>query len=114
MDDFHPRQNLQQANTGIEGDLTGPAALDHTKVALIVSEGTGQIIVYHSLTGEHMLDGARAHGMPEPIVVYLGVLYGDVRAGNAAGVAPYPDFVGGRQPMTFESFAKSMAKGETA
>lgn len=105
---------LRQAKTGIEVDLTGPAALDHTKVAQILSEATGQTIVYHSLTEEQMLDGARARGMPEPIVEYLGVLYGVVRAGYAAGVAPYPDFVGGRQPMTFESFAKSMAKGETA
>ena len=105
---------LQQEKIGVEVDLTGPAALDHTEVAQILSNSTGRTIVYHSLTEEQMLDGARASGMPEPIVAYLGALYAVVRAGHAAAVVPFPDFIGARQPMTFQNFAKSLGNGETA
>jgi uncharacterized protein YbjT (DUF2867 family) len=100
--------------TDIEVDLTGPAALDHTEVAQILSEATGRTIVYHSLTEQQMLDRARTSGMPEPIVAYFGMLYGVVRAGYSAGVVPYPDFVSDRIPMSFETFAKAMSGGETA
>jgi uncharacterized protein YbjT (DUF2867 family) len=100
---------LQQSQTGKELDLTGPEALDHFQVAKIISEASGRTIAYHSLTEEQMLEGARSQGMPEPIVVYLGMLYSVVRAGFAAGVAPYPDFVRGRKPLTFEGFADQVA-----
>ncbi len=43
--------------------------------------------MYHALTEEQMLDGARSHGMPAASVAYLGVLYGVVRAGYSAAVA---------------------------
>jgi uncharacterized protein YbjT (DUF2867 family) len=100
---------LQQSLTGTEIDLTGPAALDHFEVAKIISRASGCTVVYHSLSEEQMLLGARSLGMPEPVVAYLGMLYAIVRAGYAAGIASYPEFVGGRKPLTFESFAEQVA-----
>ena len=97
---------LQQRLTGREFDLTGPAALDHVEVAKIVSEASGRTVVYHSLTEEQMLEGARSQGMPEPAVAYLGMLYSVVRAGFAASVTGDFETITGKKPTTFEAFAR--------
>ena len=96
---------LKDSLTGTEIDLTGPEALDHNEVASIISKASGRTIAYHSLTEEQMLDGARSHGMPEPVTAYLGVLYSVVRAGHAAGIAAVPASLAGYQPRTFEAYA---------
>jgi hypothetical protein len=88
-------------------DLTGPAALDHVEVARIISGATGRTVVYHDLTEKQMLEGARSHGMPEPSVAYLGVLYGVVRAGYAGAVAGDFESITGRAPITFDGFAQA-------
>jgi uncharacterized protein YbjT (DUF2867 family) len=99
---------LKQSLTGVEVDLTGPEALDHSGVAKIISKASGRNVVYHSLTEEQMLEGARSHGMPEPAVAYLAMLYGVVRAGYAAGITPYPETVTGKKPLSFENFAEQV------
>lgn len=98
---------LTRSLTGKEFDLTGPAALDHAEVAKIISAASGTAVVYHALTEEQMLKGARAQGMPEPIVAYLGMLYSVVRAGFAAGVSEDVEVITGRKPIAFEAFARS-------
>jgi uncharacterized protein YbjT (DUF2867 family) len=98
---------LKRPLTGKEFDLTGPAALDHSEVAKIISEASGRTVVYHALTEEQMLEGVRSQGMPEPIVAYLGMLYSVVRAGFAAGVSNDFETITGRKPITFEAFARS-------
>lgn len=97
---------LQKSLHQTEIDLTGPQALDHFEVAEIISKAAGRTISYYALTEEQMLAGARSQGMPEAVAAYLGMLYSIVRAGFAAGVAPYPQLVPGRAPLTFESFAQ--------
>ena len=87
-------------------DQTGPRALDHAEAATIISQGVKRPVTYHSLTEEQMLDGARAHGVPEPVVAYMGALYAVVRAGFAAGVTNDFELITGRKPMTFEAFAR--------
>jgi uncharacterized protein YbjT (DUF2867 family) len=100
---------LQKPLVGKEINLTGPAALDHSEAAKIISDASGRKVVYHSLTEEQMLQGARAHGMPEPAVAYLGMLYSLVRAGLMAPVAGDFEAITGRKPMTFDAFARSAA-----
>ena len=56
-----------------------------------------------------MTAGARAAGMPDPAVDYLSVLYGLVRAGYAAAVTFDVETVTGRKPITFRTFAESVA-----
>jgi uncharacterized protein YbjT (DUF2867 family) len=100
---------LQQSLTGKEVDLTGPTALDHVDVTRIISGATGRTVVYHDLTEAQMLEGARSHGMPEPSVAYLGVLYGVVRAGYAGAVAGDFESITGRASITFDGFAHAAA-----
>ena len=98
---------VRQSLTGKDFDLTGPVALDHVEVARVISDALGRAVVYHALTEEQMLEGARSHGMPEPSVLYLGVLYAVVRDGLAASVAGDFETITGKQPMAFEAFARS-------
>jgi len=98
---------LRESLTEKEFDLTGPAALDHSEVAKMISDASGITVVYHALTEEQMADGARAQGMPEPIVAYLAMLYSVVRAGFAAGVSDDFETITGRKPVAFEAFARS-------
>ena len=85
-------------------DLTGPAALDHTEVAALISKASSHTVTYHSLTEQAMLDGARSTGMPEPVVGYLGALYAVVRAGFAAPVTNDFETLTGKAPISFEAF----------
>ena len=82
--------------------------LDIFELGTAAREASGRTVVYHSLTEEQMLEGARSHGMPESAVAYLAVLYGVVRAGHAAGITPYPETVAGKKPLSFESFAEQV------
>jgi len=100
---------FQRPLTGQEIDLTGPEALDHAEVARMIGEASGRPVAYHPLTEEQMAAGARAQGMPEPMVEYLTVLYGVVRAGYSAAVTAEVERVTGRKPIRFAEFAKSAA-----
>jgi uncharacterized protein YbjT (DUF2867 family) len=100
---------VQRSLHDTEIDLTGPEALDHFEVAKMISEASRRTVVYHALTEEQMLAGARSHGMPEPVVAYLAMLYSIVRAGFAAGVAPYPKLSGRPAPLAFADFAEHVA-----
>jgi len=102
---------LQRPPAGQEVDLTGPSALDHAEAARLVSEASGQPVTYHPLTEDQMLDGARAQGMPEPVVAYMGALYAVVRGGFAGGVSDDFRSITGREPTTFASFARSTTWG---
>jgi len=100
---------FERSVTGQELDLTGPEALDHAEAARIITTASGRQVTYHSLTAEQMAAGARAQGMPEPMIGYLTVLYGMVRAGYAAPITHEVERVTGRQPVRFEGFAKAAA-----
>jgi uncharacterized protein YbjT (DUF2867 family) len=94
---------------GNEYNLTGPEALDHDKVARIISEISGRRIEYHALPEEAMLQGARDQGLPEGAVQYMGILYGAVRSGWLAVVTTDVQSVIGRPPATFGDFAQANA-----
>jgi uncharacterized protein YbjT (DUF2867 family) len=98
---------FQKRLIGKEFDLTGPAALDHAEVAKIISAVSGRPVVYHPLTEEQMVEGARALGMPEPAIASLTVLYSVVRQGLAAAVTHDVETIIGRKPLEFENFARA-------
>ncbi|MGQ9635598.1 MAG: SDR family oxidoreductase [Bryobacteraceae bacterium] len=100
---------FQAPPDGQEYDLTGAEALDHAEVARIISEASGRPIEYHSLYEEEMLAGARAAGMPEPVVRYLAALYSAVRAGHAAAITGDVEKLTGRTPIRFAEFARAAA-----
>lgn len=100
---------FQKPLTGLEFDLTGPEALDHSQVAAIISEVSGRPVAYHPLTEEQMVAGVRAAGVPEPAIGYVTALYGLVRAGYTAAVTPDLERVAGYPSTTFREFAQANA-----
>jgi uncharacterized protein YbjT (DUF2867 family) len=100
---------FEKEHFGAEYNLTGPAALDHSQVAGIISEISGRKIQYQALTEEAMLQGARDQGLPEGAVQYMGVLYGAVRSGWLATVTDDVEKVVGRPAVTFGDFAQAHA-----
>lgn len=100
---------FEQRLVGKEFDLTGPEALDHEKVAALISESTGAEVTYTPLPEEDMLNQARDNGMPEGSVQYMGILYGAVRAGYTAPITRTVEEVTGSPPLDFSSFVKHNA-----
>jgi len=94
---------------GAQYNLTGPAALNHTQVAGIISEVCGRQIQYHAITAEAMGQGARDQGMPEDAVQYIGMLYNAVRSGWLAVVTDHVEKAIGRRPVSFGDFAQAHA-----
>jgi uncharacterized protein YbjT (DUF2867 family) len=97
---------FQQERYGMTYSLTGPSALDHEEVAMIISEVSGKTITYHALSEEAMLQGARASGMPESAVQYLAALYRPVRQGLMSTVTADVQQVIGKAPISFAEFAR--------
>jgi uncharacterized protein YbjT (DUF2867 family) len=91
---------------GKEFNLTGPDALDHHEVANLIAGALGKKISYIAVPEEELNKGMRAAGLPEPVISYLGMLYGAVRAGYMATVTDDVQRTIGRAPRSFAEFAR--------
>lgn len=96
---------FSSSHFGREYNLTGPEALDHTEVALLISRALRRRISYHPISEEEMIEGAIRGGLPESAARFLGLLYSAVRNGWAAGVTEDVLKVTGRMPVSFAEFA---------
>ena len=92
-------------HVGHEYNLTGPAALDHSEVASLISQACGRTITYQPASEEAMLQTARQNGLPESSAQFLGMLYTVVRNGWAARVTGDVQQVTGWMPISFATFA---------
>jgi uncharacterized protein YbjT (DUF2867 family) len=90
--------------------LTGPEALSFTDVAAKLSDATAREIVYVPITPEQFRAGALAAGLPEWLVGALERLNEILAAGYAAEVTDNVRRVAGREPITFEQFARDHAQ----
>jgi uncharacterized protein YbjT (DUF2867 family) len=97
---------------GHEGEtyvLTGPKALSYTDVAAKLSEATGRRVAYVAITPEQFREGALAQGLPEWLVSALERLNELAVSGEAEEVTDDVRRVGGREPKTFDEFARAHA-----
>jgi uncharacterized protein YbjT (DUF2867 family) len=90
--------------------LTGPEALSLVEVAAKLSDATAREIVYVPITPEQFRAGALAAGLPEWLVGALERLNEILAAGYAATVTDDVRRVAGREPITFDEFARDHAK----
>ena len=63
-------------------------------------------INYIDVPEDVVRQGMQGAGMPEPTVNALLELYASYKAGQAATVSPVVEQVTGKQPISFEQFAK--------
>lgn len=90
--------------------LTGPEALSYAEVAAKLSEASGRVINYVPVTPEQFRAGALAAGLPEWLVSALERLNELFASGRAAEVTDAVRRVGGKEPTTFEQFARDYAE----
>jgi uncharacterized protein YbjT (DUF2867 family) len=101
------------ADEGHEGKtytLTGPEAVSYAAAAAKLSEATGKSISYVAITPEQFREGALAQGLPEWLVSALERLNELFASGDAAKVTDDVRRVGGKEPTTFEEFARDHAR----
>lgn len=89
--------------------LTGSEALSYADAAAKISEATGRPVRYVALTPEQFREGALAQGLPEWLVSALERLNELFISGDAAEVTEDVRRVGGKEPTTFDEFARDHA-----
>ena len=100
---------FEKEQFGAAYNLTGPAALDHTQVAKIISEASGRIVTYQAITEEAMIQGAKDQGLPEGVIQYMAILYDAVRKGWMSAVTEDVERALGRPAVAFGAFARKNA-----
>ncbi|HVF43709.1 MAG TPA: SDR family oxidoreductase [Pyrinomonadaceae bacterium] len=103
------RSLTDEGHEGKTYTLTGPEALSYADAAAKISEATGRPVRYVALTPEQFREGALAQGLPEWLVSALERLNEFFASGDAAQVTHDVRNVGGREPKTFEEFARDHA-----
>ncbi len=89
--------------------LTGSEAIDHHRVAELLSEAAGRPIKYVAISEQDAIAGMKQAGMPENGIEALTVLMGFVRAGYTAVTTEDVKKVLGRAPISFAQYAQDYA-----
>ncbi|HKG14469.1 MAG TPA: SDR family oxidoreductase [Pyrinomonadaceae bacterium] len=103
------RALTDEGHEGKTYTLTGPEALSYAEAAAKISDATGKHVRYVSLTPEQFREGALAQGLPEWLVSALELLNELFASGDAAEVTDDVRGVGGKEPKTFDEFARDHA-----
>ena len=103
------RTLTEEGHEGQTYVLTGPEALSYAEVAAKLSEATGREIKYVPISPEQFRAGALGAGLPEWLVSALEQLNELFASGRAAEVSDDVPRVGGKEPTTFEQFARDHA-----
>jgi uncharacterized protein YbjT (DUF2867 family) len=90
-------------------NLSGPKAISYAEAAEILSDVLGKQVRYVAVSDDAAKSAMIAGGAPELFADYLIELNQYFRAGRAAGVSAAVKDVTGRDPITFEQFARDNA-----
>lgn len=91
-------------------NITGPAALDYTEAATILSQGLGKKVEYQPISEEVMVQAAIKNGLPLAAAQYLAVLYGGVRNGWFDIVTDDVQQVTGQAPLSLAEVVSRHAR----
>ncbi|MEM1203137.1 MAG: NAD(P)H-binding protein [Acidobacteriota bacterium] len=97
---------LEPGHDGATYTLTGPELVSLADIAGILSEVAGRPIGYQHLTDEQWVQGAAAMGQPEEVAHATLALISKTRDGHAEDLTDDVVRVTGREPRTFETFAR--------
>jgi len=90
--------------------LTGGKALDHYEMAKILSDVTGKNMQYFPMSDEDMCGALKSAGWTDKSIGMLIDLYRSVKQGDTEYVSPDVAHILGRQPITFEQYARDYAE----
>ena len=94
---------------GQEYALTGGQALSYGEAAAIIFKESGREVKYVAISDDDMREAMKSAGwLPEQVEFMVGLFY-TVRQGWAAPISPAVSSVLGRDPISFEQFARENA-----
>ena len=99
----------REGHDGKAYELTGSKAITYDDAARVLSKAAGREIKHLAVTPEQFREGALAMGMPGPYVDALVDLDRAYAAGVLTQVTGAVKDLTGRDPITFEQFAKDYA-----
>jgi uncharacterized protein YbjT (DUF2867 family) len=91
-------------------ELTGPSALSYGDQARILSAQAGIKVAFHDVSPEAFKAAGLKSGMSEAYADFMVGLYGFVKAGYMAALADGVQTVLGREPISFEQYARDYAE----
>jgi uncharacterized protein YbjT (DUF2867 family) len=89
--------------------LTGSQALGYAEAVAVISEVAGREIKYVAISEKDFQAALEQMGMSSEQVEMMSYLYHAVRQGWTAPIAPTVPEILGREPITFEQFARENA-----
>ena len=90
--------------------LTGPDALDHQRIAEILSRVTGRTVEYAARSHDDTRRALRAAGVPEPIIEASVARFAETQADVFAPIHDDLPRLIGRAPIAFEQYAHEQAE----
>ena len=90
-------------------DLLGPQPLTYAEAAAKISAVVGRTISYVDMADDDFVKAMTGAGLPVPQVEQLIDLHRFIRAGHFARSSPAIKDVTGREPVTFDQFARDYA-----
>jgi uncharacterized protein YbjT (DUF2867 family) len=108
------RALTRDGHAGKAYDLVGPEALGYADAAAKISAATGRNVKYVSVSDEDFVKSMTGTGVPAPAVEQMLDLYRYIRAGKFALSSGAIRDVTGRDPITFDQFARDYAGAWTA
>jgi uncharacterized protein YbjT (DUF2867 family) len=100
---------VENGHEGQAYELTGPAALTYGQASVILSRILGREIRYLPISQDQYRQATVAAGIPADYADALVDLNRYYAEGKAADVSPAVRLITGREPITFEQFAKDYA-----
>jgi uncharacterized protein YbjT (DUF2867 family) len=94
-------------------ELTGPRALSFADAVAEIGQASGRPLRYAAVPMDAFAAGARAQGVPDEIVEFLGYLFGEVLDGRNRAPADGVQRALGRPPRDFAAYARSAAAAGT-
>ena len=95
---------------GKEYTLTGAWALSYQEAVEIIAQASGREIKYVAISNDDMRNALKSQGWQPEQVEFMLELFSAVRQGWTADVSPDVSSILGREPISFEQFARDKAK----
>lgn len=87
-------------------NLTGSEAITHEQVAKVISEVAGKKVVYENVAPEVLKASLLKAGVPADYTELMLLLFSFVRAGYNQGITNEVKTITGKDPITFQQYAK--------
>ena len=100
----------ESGHTGKAYTLSGPEPLTYDQIAAKLAKATGREIQYVNLPDDQLKQGMTAAGIPAYYADLLLDLNRHYREGRAAKVTSDVNRVAGRDPISFDRYARDYAK----